>query len=43
MSQTSEARDIPFQQGQISFSKAGTTHTETLTGERQSAVDLELK
>jgi hypothetical protein len=35
--------DIPFKLGQITFSKAGTTHTETLIETQQSAVDLELK
>jgi hypothetical protein len=38
-----EARDLPFKQDEIRWSKAGTTHTETLIDERQSAVDLELK
>ena len=40
---TGEARDIPFKQGQISYAKAGGTHTETLMTEHQAAVDLELK
>jgi redox-sensitive bicupin YhaK (pirin superfamily) len=38
-----QQRILPFAKGQILYSKAGTTHTETLIGERQSAVDLELK
>jgi hypothetical protein len=38
-----DARDIPFKQGQVNFSKAGITHTETLITDHQSAVDLELK
>jgi hypothetical protein len=37
------ARDLPFKKDQITRSKAGTTHTETLIDDRQSAVDLELK
>ena len=38
-----EPRDLPFKKDQITFSKAGTTHTETLIDPKQSAVDLELK
>lgn len=38
-----KATDIPFRKGQITYSKAGTTHTETLIDEQQSVVDLELK
>jgi hypothetical protein len=38
-----KATDIPFKQAQITYSKAGNTHTETLIDDRQSAVDFELK
>jgi hypothetical protein len=38
-----QARILPFAKGQITASKAGTSDTETLAGDRQSAVDLELK
>jgi quercetin dioxygenase-like cupin family protein len=36
-------QDNVFKQGQINYSKAGNTHTETLVTDHQSAVDLELK
>jgi hypothetical protein len=38
-----EVSILPFGRGEIRFSPAGTTHTELLAGERQSAADLELK
>lgn len=38
-----KATDGVFKQGQISFARGGNSHTETLTTERESAVDLELK
>ena len=38
-----EVSILPFGKNEIRFSPAGTTHTETLAGEKQSAADLELK
>ena len=37
------SRILPFSKGMITYSKAGTTHSEFLVGARQCAVDLELK
>ena len=38
-----QVRILPFSKGMISYSKAGTTHSELLVGAQQCAVDLELK
>ena len=40
---TGAVRILPFARNEIRWSPAGTTHTETLAGEQQSVVDLELK
>ena len=38
-----QVRILPFSKGLITYSKAGTTHSETLIGAQQCAADLELK
>ena len=38
-----QVRILPFSKGMITYSKAGTTHSELLVGAQQCAADLELK